>query len=460
MARNINLRTLAGAIFCAGFAFSAAVAQTTRLSPEEARVAAWRALQAGQPQITLNLANALVKRSPDAYEPTFLRAEALRFLKRNEEAARAARMAYRKAKISAHKFDAAHSAAKSHFAKGTKGQAQLWLRRAQHHAPNDYAKQVAVQDFRFVRRANPLKTTIDFGIFPTSNINNGSTNDEITILGLPFRVPATGQPHSGTGVRFGLHTVYSKAVSEKRVLRFGLKGSTTQYKLSSSAKALGSGLTGSDFAYTSAEVQTGMTFLRPEFKGGGWGTTRIDAALGRSWYGGSSLSNFGRVSVGQDYGINPSRLLRTKFGVEQQNRLDDDTASATIASFDLTMINALKTGGRMSYGVSVVNSSSDNNVVETDVMRAHVTYTTKPWKMGVIPTFSLSAEQTEYPKLFIGGVNRKDRRTSASASFFFTSIGYFGFSPTVTVAATENKSSVSIYSTKNLSMNFGIRSSF
>ncbi len=460
MARYLIRKQLMTVAVGLGLAASVGFAGPNTLTQEQARELAWRALQSNKPHITLQLADKLIERQPEAFEPAYLRAEALRKMRRNDQAVMAAKLAFRKAESRNHKYDAAHSVAKSHFANGAKGYAQVWLRRAEQNAPNEKARSRAVQDFQHVRRKKKLKTRLSFAINPSSNINNGSTNDEIIINGLPFRVPSTGQPHSGTGVRLGFHTTYRKQISNKTMLRFGVKGTTTQYVLSKDAKALGSGLTESDFAYASLELQAGVTLFNPEFKGTGFGTTRLDTAIGRSWYGGNPLSNFGRISLGQDYGFSATASARAKIGLERQQRLDSGVSSATIKSFDFDMNHRFKNKSRLSYGVTLRDTTSASNTVESDVIAARVSYTMAPMKMKITPTFSLNMDRTDYSRLSIGGVQRVDDRISASVSVFFPKVSYYGFAPTVNVTASQKSSTIDIYSNKTLSMNIGFQSAF
>lgn len=443
-----------------GLAASVGFASPDSLTQEQARELAWRALQTNKPHVTLQLADQLIERQPEAFEPAYLRAEALRRMRRNDQAVAAAKVAFQKAVSRNHKYDAAHSVAKSHFANGSKGYAQMWLRRAEQNAPDEKARSRVVRDFQHVRRSKPMKTRLNFSIVPTSNINNGSTNDQIMINGIPFRVPSSGQPHSGTGITVGFHTTYRKPLKDGVTLRFGVKGTTTQYVLSKEAKALGSGLTGSDFAYAAFELQAGITRFNPKFKGTGFGATRFDVALGRSWYGGNSLSNYGRISVGQDYGFSPRALARAKVGIERQQRLDSGISSATIKSFDLDMIHRFKDKSRLTYGVTLRDTNSESNTVESDVIAARVSYTMAPMQMDITPTFSLNIDRTDYSRLSIGGVQRVDDRISASVSVFFPKVSYYGFAPTVNVTASQKSSTIDIYSNKTLSMNIGFQSAF
>ena len=85
--------------------------------------------------------------------------------------------------------------------------AQLWLRRAAQYAPDDATKAVVAKDFRTVRERNPWSSSLRFGIFPRSNINNGSTAKIYYLPGLDF--PLTLQPSSRALSRFEISGGFS-----------------------------------------------------------------------------------------------------------------------------------------------------------------------------------------------------------------------------------------------------------
>ncbi|MDG1868800.1 MAG: hypothetical protein P8J00_13885 [Yoonia sp.] len=85
--------------------------------------------------------------------------------------------------------------------------AQLWLRRAAQYAPDDATKAVVAKDFRTVRERNPWSSSLRFGIFPRSNINNGSTAEIYYLPGLDF--PLTLQPSSRALSRFEISGGFS-----------------------------------------------------------------------------------------------------------------------------------------------------------------------------------------------------------------------------------------------------------
>ncbi|MBR9863128.1 MAG: DUF560 domain-containing protein [Rhodobacteraceae bacterium] len=443
-----------------GLAVSVGFAAPLSMSPEEARAFAWRSLQQNRPHITLQIADALNKRDPDSFEANLLRGEALRSLQQPKAAKGAALKAWSLAQTPEHRFDAAHLVAKSYFADGAKLRAQFWLRRAAQNAPDAQARRLAKRDFNFVRRSKPLATALSFSVFPSSNINNGSTNDALVIGGLPFRVPASGQPHSGTGFRLGMTTRYNKELNDTTLLRLGFSATGTTYQLSSASKALGSGKTGSDFSYAAVEVQAGLTLYPDSGQTPGFGATRFDLALGRSWYGGSPLSNYMRAGVGQDYNISKTARLRGSLELERQNRLDAAISSANIASFNLEMQHRFKNRARVGYGIYLRDTSSRSNLVESRVTGGHLTYTPPPLPVDVVPSFSLSAERTEYPRLRIAGVARADERARAAVSLLFPKVDYYGFAPTLNLSASKTNSTVPIYSTKDLRMNIGFKSTF
>ena len=64
MARTLIRYIILGAAMTLGFAASVGFANTKTLTGDEARAVAWRALQTGRPQITLQIADALVEKSP------------------------------------------------------------------------------------------------------------------------------------------------------------------------------------------------------------------------------------------------------------------------------------------------------------------------------------------------------------------------------------------------------------
>jgi len=432
--------------------------QAIKLDGKQARRTAWRALHLGKPQVTLRIASALAQQTPDDFELIFLQAQALHALGHNTASATAARHAYRSAQNKEERFDAAHMVAKAHFAKGANTRAQFWLRRATQIAPNERAGQMTKRDFQFIQQHKPLATRAFFNAFPTSNINNGSVNSDIE--GTDFSTPPSARPHSGTGFTAGFETTYSRRVSERTQLRFGVFALGTAYKLSTKAKAIGSGKTGADFAFATVETRFGLTHLPAEFAQQGWGRLKLDAALGYSLYGGDPLSVHYRLDATKDYHFSRSLVGDFGVGVSVQNRLDSANASSKSGQIEIGLTRKISNTQRLRFGLTVQQSNSDSNLVQYSSLGAELRYSLPAVGWDVRPTVKFAYQRKDFPNLSIGGIQRQDDQISASLSLFFPKASYYGFAPNLNLSANHNKSSVSIFSTRDLRISLGFNSTF
>ncbi len=433
-----------------------AQAQPVRLDNDQARAAAWRALQIGKPALTLQIASAMAKKTPDDFELIFLQAQALLALDKHTAAAAAARHAFQKGADQGQRFDAAHLVAKAYFAKGASTRAQFWLRRATQIAPDQRAKSLSKRDFKFIRRGKKLSTKLFFSMAPTSNINNGAINNQITVLGLPLK---TAKPHSGTALTAGFETSYTHKINARTSLRLGLFTLGTTYKLSSAAKALDSGQTGSDFAFATVEARLGLAIRPKSHKNSGWGRLKLAGALGHSWYGGDPLSVQLRGSVQQDYLFSARTHGDVRFGINIQNRLDGTINSSKSANLEFGLTRKTQKNTQIRYAINAQKSNSDSNLVQYTTIGADVQITLAPMIWDIRPSFSIAYKHIGFDNP-INGIQRVDEKVSANLSLFFPKISYYGFAPTLNLSANRNDSSIDIYSTKDLRMSIGFNSTF
>lgn len=435
----------------------AAMAQPLTLSNQQARTAAWRALLQDRPAITLQIVRALRQGPTRDFELVFLHALALHDLGHETAATQAGKHAYRLAKTDAERFDAAHLVAKAHFAKGSQARAQFWLRRAAQVAPDSHAKELSVRDFRFIRQIKPWSTRAFFSLFPSSNINNGSSNRDIVVNGITYTTPASGLPLSGTGLTLGFETTYQKQLSPRSKLRLGLFAMGTGYRLSGEARALNTGKTGADFAFATIEARLGLTRAA---KTPAKGAVRLNAALGHSWYGGNPLSVQFRVDAVQEFPLSARSFADLGVGIDLQNRLDDPNASSRAASLGFGLNHARQSGQRLRFGIDLRRTLSNSNLVENTAVGASLRYTLSPMRWDIRPTLTLKYGITDYTKSNIGGVQRTDIKTGASLSLFFPKISYYGFAPTLDMGLSKNRSTANIYSTHDVRISFGFNSTF
>lgn len=434
-------------------------AQAKTLSSTEARAAAWQALQAGKPALTLRITKALRAKPTVDFELVFLQALALHDLGHETAATQAGKHAYRLASTDGQRFDAAHLVAKAHFASGAKGRAQFWLRRATQNAPNARAESLTIRDFRFIRQNKPVSSRFFLSIFPSNNINNGSLNDTVMVNGLPFMVPASGLPHSGTGLTAGFETSYSKQVNNHTRLKFGVFGLGTTYRLSAAAKALGSGKTGADFAFATLEARVAL-IRHPAHKNTLRGPFTLKAAIGHSWYGGNPLSVHFRANGVQEFHLKNGFGTDVGLGFNIQNRLDDPRASSKAVDLDLGISHNLPQGQSLRFGINLHREPSQSNLVNNTAMAANLRYTLPQMAWDIRPTLQLDYKHTDYQHSFIGGAQRKDAKLSAKVSLFFPKVSYYGFAPTLDLGLSRNNSTSSIHTTHDARVSFGFNSTF
>lgn len=296
-------------------------AQVT-LTPQEMVQAAEVSLRTGDAARALAFADALLVRDAQDITAHLVRAHALRTQLRYDEARAAARNGWRFAKTDSDRYSAAMLMAQALSSEGKRTHAQMWLRRAAQVAPTPAHAARAARDFKYVKQRNPWQTNLSFTLAPNSNINNGSSRDSSALLYRllnPFDIDGAGQVTLGaaskaisgieTGIEVQSRYRFHQTEREAHDLRLGLSYRT--YALSSASKddlaaedaqrvARGDtplGLTGSDYAYGTAQLGYGYKKLRTDRRG----EFSLTADIGQSFYGGARYMRFLRASLGQSY---------------------------------------------------------------------------------------------------------------------------------------------------------------
>ncbi|MGB7316942.1 MAG: tetratricopeptide repeat protein, partial [Planktotalea sp.] len=321
--------------------FSDAQAQTansTQFTPMEMRHLAANAVVGGDPRLGYSIASALLARDPNDTEALIIRARAARDLGRLPEAIATARRAWGKARNASERFGSSMVMAQALSTSGAKSRAQLWLRRAAQNAPNDEFKNIAVRDFRYVKRSNPWATEFSFSASPNSNINNGSMRSSTRLFDLPFEFQLSGAARALSGVEYstGVATRYrlSESARNQNDLLFRLDHRT--YTMSSEAKRLAPNTDGSDFAFSSVS----LSYIRRGFSSSGKDLPhQFEITGGRTWYGQTPFMEYLRLGFTQNVAIGPGSLLYAGVTREYQRSL---STRQDVDSW------ALKTGVRMS----------------------------------------------------------------------------------------------------------------
>ncbi len=450
-------RLLCTAILSVGIALlgDSASAAPIKLSPEQMRIAANTALQSGDPQAALTLAEALLQRDPNDLKALLLQARAARDLSRFETARTSARRAWSLSATREERYASALVMAQALSSGGHKTRAQLWLRRAAQNAPNAALKALAVRDFGYVRATNPLATHLRFSISPSSNINNGSKSDTLVIGGLAFDLSGDARALSGLEYRFGGDLTWRKRLGADQVLRLGASFDGRSYTLSGAAKAQAPDARAADYRFFDLEFSLGSSKLAPS----GQKITDVDLVAGQNWYGGAALTRYLRASFGQRFKISPRTRLNYRLSAERQWRLDKEIHSASVLTLSGGGQQALGRGAQLGWTLGLRNTSSGSATIGHKAVFAGLRYLPRARLAGAKMEWSLDLEKRDYDKRNFG-ILRQDRRLSAGLTLFFQDVEYFGFAPAITFSASRNSSNISLYENDGFSMNLGLRSAF
>lgn len=435
-------------------------ADPVSVDAEALRKLAFTAVQAGYAADALRYTDALLLRDPDDSSAMVIRSQALRALGRVPEARAAAEAAWASAETDPARFGAAMVMAQALSTAGRRTAAQWWLRRAAQNAPNDRAAALARRDFGYVKSRNPWDVQLNVSGAPSSNVNNGSRQDTMTLAGLPFEfvIEPEAQALSGFEAGFGITGSYRfspKGPLRQTTARFGILGE--QVTLSREARDIAPDLDGDAFSY--AAVEAGLSHKRA-LDGAGKTALRLAGTGGRNWYGGDPLSDYLRLEAGLDRNLGPKTILSFGGTVDRVVRIDSPVQSSDRLGAEVGLGRRLGNGDQVSVGVTAARALSDSSEIGNEAVGL-----TFGWAkaapvagIGVQAQFGIESRVYAASGYVIGG--REDVRLTANLSMTFDKVDYLGFSPVLQVQATRNRSNAALFDTQDVGITLGIRSSF
>lgn len=434
---------------------AAATAQPVELTQDQAKQIAQVQLQEGNPAVTRSIALALLQINPDDFDALMLMAAAEIALGNWDDAAKAAKRAFRNASGDIQRVDAARLVASAHFRAKQYTRAELWLRRAFNNAPAGPAQDAVRQDFALVKQANPLTVQLNFSAAPNSNINNGSSSEQILIWNLPFILSADARALSGYEVSGSVDLSYRLSQSTNYATDLGLTLFGRVYELSPEAARAAPSVSGSDYAFSLAELS--LTHIR-NFAGL-TGPTTFDLTLGKNWYGGDPYTGYGRATVGQKFLVSDTTGIDLTFGYEQQELLSTGVQS-DIYTVAAGITHRLGNKDTLGFQLQQQQTNSDDVTNENTSLRALVNYSFGRPIWGTQVFLNLSAQQRDYDLSVYSVDGRHDLTLSAGASFVFLNLSYFGFSPSVSLETSQTNSNIDLFDRDSTAIRFGVQSAF
>lgn len=444
-------------------------AQPVTVDLAQARMIGIAALKDNRPEVARDIARALIARDTKDGFGHYLLAESLARLGQITAARGAAAQAFRLAPQKADKFRAAQLAAKLSFDAKQPTRAQMWLRRSLPYAPHAQAREQVVQDYRVVRARNPLSFNLHFNVSPSSNVNGGSDGEYFLIDGyyfaIPFAISAYDQALKGLTISADLQTSYKlreSDVSETRL--FGALGVTRvvlsqeAYDLAAAtATPLDDDIENADFGSTVARVGLRHAFALPVGSGH---HSAVSFSVGQTWYGGAVYQQLLQAGVETNWRLAPRTRLHLDFAIEERQFEDRAYGTTTSRSASAQIEHRLNSGDLAALSLSYTANDGSSRNATYDRVTLYAKYS---FDQAIGPAkISLGLGMGTHDGLYrsFGTVDRSDRSTFGTVNFLFHDLDYAGFAPSVSLKARKNRSNVSRFDTTEMSVGFGIESSF
>ena len=441
--------------------------QSIELSVSDTRVIATRALRVGEFEIARQLAMGLLQadiKDPFAYG--VLTAAHAR-LENPKLARAAARLSYKYSEGKENSFAAARTAGHLAFQQKRYTAAQIWLRRAAFHTPNENSEQALARDFGRVRATNPFHFNLRVSLSPSDNVNNGTDSIDNLVNGLPQVgfIGAASRALSGTVGTADLRLRYTLREDQTSRTQLNARFFTRQVALSSEARQLlasdpfSAQLDNSDFASTYADIGVLHSFSL----GKPGKTASVSGNIGGTWSGGNQSYSFGRVGFSPSFKLNDKTRLTLHAGLEQRWYETNTSNDQTQIRLAANLRRNLKNGDHLSFGISLQDVSSDGRNIANESAVANVNYAfgkqIGPLKLSAglsvgytrFSTFSLTAPVA-------GG--RADTSVYGDVTMVFNELHPAGFVPSVQLRTGQRRSNISRYTTDELSVSLGIQSKF
>lgn len=430
--------------------------QKIDLSISESRAYGIQALKSKRPDVAQAVALGLLQRDPNDVQALLMLSAAQTAQGSSKEGAITGKRALTHAKTPLERFSATRMIAAAKAKSGNYTQAELWLRRALQAAPDERYRATVERDFKLVKRKNPLKLDLMFGVKPSSNINNGTYNDSLWVGDLRFDLPSDVKALSGIEYIAGMRASYRIHQTASNATDIGLLLYSKSYSLSAKSKRESSDVSARDYAFQAAELSARRLNLRNQ------GRTILSyrTTLGQNWYGGTPLNRYLRFDMSQKHRVSATFSYQIGLSADYQNRIGSDDLDSSTLSASSALHFRIKDSGKLSLSLEGRNVSADNDNAEYAGVKLALGYAFDNPILGTDVTVNLAVENRDFPVSGFASNGRQDNRFSAGLSLLFSQKDLYGFSPTLDFRAAKTQSSIDTFDTESLTVGVGFRSTF
>lgn len=117
-------------------------------------------------------------------------------------------------------------------------------------------------------------------------------------------------------------------------------------------------------------------------------------------------------------------------------------------------------GDAITLSVNGKRSISTDSNLDYRQVRLSARYGLAKPVLGMAVDFGVSMATKTHDLSRFSRFGRRDKEMTADVTAVFTQVEYFGFSPSVTLSAQRNDSTIGLYDTEGLGLRLGIQSAF
>lgn len=446
---------------------AAALAQTaadpgTVVSVAEARQLGLIAIREGRPDLAAQVARALLAGNANDPYAHFLLANAMLDQNRLPEAAQAGKLAYRHAGSPEQSYQSARIAALASYQQGHFSQAQWWLRKAAHNAPDQKRLAQSVAEFAAVRQQNPFSYDLRFSAAPSDNVNNGSSGPLSLIDGVPVvgLLSADAQALSGLNVRVGASLSYRLARTPRSETALRISADVKKVTLSQAAKASLGTVPAPKLDTRKLEFALQRTYLPQQ------SPYRLSygASVGRQWQSGITPESFAKLSAGVARAISPETMVSLTLSGETRSKPAGRTKGDDVLSASGSFVHALPGDGTVRGSLYASRYLTEASGRSSDTLGLVVSYLPAPQFSMLQWSVSAGAQTAQFDGYSLAGIavpgGRSDASAFAELELLFPQLDYSGFAPSLALRHQISNSNVSRFDSRETSVSLSVKSLF
>lgn len=409
----------------------------------------------GQPQAAHDILTELHRHNRDDPEILITLSRAERALGHNDEAIDLARTAFRVSDTPTLRFLSARVMAEALASDDQHTKAQIWLRRAGHHAPTPAAENLIYRDYNYVRSRNPWAFRFAGSVTPSDNVNDAPTTDEILIGGLVF-VDPTQRPISGLQFSFSGEATYRLPATQGRHTQVSLRYDGVRVRLGSQAKDINPDVENEDFSSDRVTLGWAGKFRRPESEGVFDASARVFA----DWNGEEHTQNGIAFAGGYSFRLLDRNRLRFGAEVEDLTRLDRSIRSSTTYRLSGSWTRQLENKDLLGVALTLSETDSESSAVAHYSARLRTSYYLSEPIMKAQVGFAAEFRTTLFDTPLFSPERREDQGLTLSASATFSDFGIYGFAPVLELKHERIQSNVSRFDTETTQLSISFRSTY